>query len=104
MDDESKGLPPTTRRTSTPTRGDIARFVLLTLKADMKNKFEPYFVGTDVHYKEDTIEVLKKRWPLLYNKGMGHDIKGRDGLISLEKSKRELGYEPIYSWTNELKD
>ena len=80
---------------------DIARFVLLCMETDMKNKFEPYFVATDCHYRHSTQEALKRRWPLMIEKGLGLDIPGRDGLISIEKSRRELGYEPMYSWTKE---
>ena len=102
VDDVAKGYPNNSTYQYADAR-DIARFVLLCMTAEMKNKFEPYYVATDCHYKDTTQEALKKRWPLLWNKGLGHDIPGREGLISIEKSKKELGYEPMYSWTNDMK-
>jgi nucleoside-diphosphate-sugar epimerase len=58
--------------------------------------FEAFFVATDTTYLEDTQEVIKKRWPSLVEKGKG--IQGTDGLISIEKAQRLLGYKPQWSW------
>ena len=77
---------------------DIANFILLAMTAQLNNPFEPYFVSTDVRYRHSTQEALKRRWPLLVEKGLGLDIEGSDPLISIDKARRELGYEPQYSW------
>ena len=75
---------------------DIANFVLLGLEADMKNTFEPYFLATDTKYTQPTSEVIRLSWPLLED--MADDVAGTDGIISIEKARKELGYEPAYSW------
>ena len=79
---------------------DIAYFIELSMKALDENKLAPYedfFVITDTHYSEDTVDVIKKRWPSLAAKGIGMDIKGSDGLISYEKSTKLLGYTPQHA-------
>lgn len=77
---------------------DIANFILLAMTADLKHQFEPYFVSTDVRYRHSTRTALERRWPLLLERGLGSDIEGSEPLISIEKARRELGYEPKYSW------
>lgn len=79
---------------------DVARFIELALKAENLNPYEDFFVVTDTFYNDDTVDVIKRRWPSFAAKGLGMDIKGRDGLISYEKSRRLLGYEPQFSWRN----
>lgn len=79
---------------------DIANFILLATKADLKSKFEPYFVSTDVRYRHSTQEALKRRWPLLLENGLADKIEGNEPLISINKARRELGYEPNHSWRN----
>jgi len=60
--------------------------------------FEPFFLATDTRYSEPTSEIIKRCWPRFSE--MGKDIKGTDGLISIEKAKKMLGYEPKHSWRN----
>ena len=75
---------------------DISRFVELSIEATNLDPFEAFFVSTDTTYVEPTAEVVAKRWPFL--KEMGKDIPGTDGLISIDKAKKLLGYEPQHSW------
>lgn len=81
---------------------DIANFILLVMAADLKHPFEPYYVATDVRYRHSTQEALKRRWPLMLENGIGLDIEGNEPLISIEKARRELGYEPQHSWRHGL--
>lgn len=97
VDDVSKGYPNNSTYQYADAR-DIANFVLLTMKADLKHPFEPYFVSTDVRYRHTTQEALKRRWPLLLEHGLGLEIDGNEPLISIEKARTELGYEPKHSW------
>jgi len=95
--DPAKGYPNNTTYQYADAR-DIARFVALALETDMKNKFEPYFVATDTKYVETTAEVIRKRWQMLDKPGFVDAVPGTDGLISIAKADRELGYRPAFSW------
>jgi len=75
---------------------DIARIIELSIEAQNLNPYEVFFVATDTVYAESTQEVIAKRWP--YLKEMGKNIRGTDGIISIDKARRLLGYEPAYSW------
>jgi nucleoside-diphosphate-sugar epimerase len=60
--------------------------------------FEAFFVSTDTTYLENTAEVIAKRWPFL--REAGKNMNGTEGVFSIEKAKRLLGYKPVYSWRN----
>lgn len=77
---------------------DVARAVELSIEAKGLQPFEAFFVATDTVYAEDTKDVIPKRWPGL--KDMGRDIRGTDGIISIDKAKRLLNYTPEFSWRN----
>ena len=97
VDDVAKGYPNNSTYQYADAR-DIAEFILLAMTAELNHRFEPYFVATDVRYRHSTQDALKRRWPLLLEKGLGQNIEGNDPLISIDKSRRELGYEPKHSW------
>ena len=78
---------------------DAAIFIELSIKAiegGKMNPFEAFFTVTDTTYVDNTVDVVKKCWPSLADKAAG--IKGSDGLISYEKARKLLGYEPQNSW------
>jgi nucleoside-diphosphate-sugar epimerase len=78
---------------------DICNIIDLSLQkigSPELEPFEPFFVATDTIYKESTRDVIAKRWPRLAEMGAG--IEGSDGLISIEKARRLLGYVPQFSW------
>lgn len=75
---------------------DVAKIIELSIEAQNLNPYEVFFVATDTVYTEDTQEVIAKRWP--YLKEMGKNIAGTDGIISIDKARRLLGYTPAYSW------
>lgn len=80
---------------------DVARIIELSIEAKGLNPYEEFFVSTDTVYAENTTEVIAKRWPAF--KDMGKDIKGTDGIISIEKAKKLLGYKPAFSWRTSCK-
>jgi nucleoside-diphosphate-sugar epimerase len=74
---------------------DICNFTLLALKAEL-GPFEAFYLATDTRYTEPTTEAVKNRWPFLVEKAKG--LEGTEGLISIKKAQRMLGYKPAYSW------
>ncbi|MDR2079922.1 MAG: NAD(P)-dependent oxidoreductase [Treponema sp.] len=79
---------------------DIAVFVRLALEAEIPSPFEAFYVATDTTYNEPTGVVAARRWPALAEKA--GNIPGTEGLISIKKAERVLGYKPAYSWRNTL--
>jgi UDP-glucose 4-epimerase len=77
---------------------DVSEFVRLAVEAENLKPFEAFFVATDTRYKEPTVEAVKRRWPSLIEKAK--DIPGTEGLISIKKAERLLGYKSAYSWRN----
>ena len=77
---------------------DAARAVGLAMTAENLRPFEAFFLSTDTTFQENTTEVIAKRWPAYTL--MGRNIAGTDGLVSIEKAKRLLGYQPAFSWRN----
>ena len=77
---------------------DIAVFVKLSIEATNLNPFEAFFVSTDTKYTEPTSVITARRWPFLAE--MAKDIPGTEGLISIKKAEKLLGYKPQYSWRN----
>jgi nucleoside-diphosphate-sugar epimerase len=77
---------------------DVAVFIKLAMEAENLSPFEAFYVATDTAYNEPTGVVAAKRWPSLAE--MAKDIPGTEGLISIKKAERMLGYKPAYSWRN----
>jgi len=78
---------------------DIAIFVKLSIEANNLNPFEAFFVSTDTKYTEPTAVIAARRWPFLAE--MAKNIPGTEGLISIKKAERLLGFRPQYSWRNQ---
>ena len=60
--------------------------------------FEAFFVSTDTTYLEPSSEAVAKRWPALAEKAK--NMKGTEGVFSIAKAEKMLGYKPAYSWRN----
>jgi nucleoside-diphosphate-sugar epimerase len=75
---------------------DIAHFVKLSLEATNLNPFEAFYVATDTKYTEPTATIVARRWPFLAD--MAKNIPGTEGIISIKKAEKLLGYKPQYSW------
>jgi nucleoside-diphosphate-sugar epimerase len=78
---------------------DIANITDLCIKkigSAILKPFEAFFVSTDTTYLEPTTEVIEKRWPFL--KEIGKNMKGTEGIFSIAKAEKLLGYKPAYSW------
>jgi nucleoside-diphosphate-sugar epimerase len=77
---------------------DVAAFVKLAIEAANLKPFEAFFVATDTKYREPTAQMAARRWPFLAEKAK--NIPGTEGLISIKKAEKLLGYKPAYSWRN----
>jgi nucleoside-diphosphate-sugar epimerase len=78
---------------------DIAVFVKLSIEASGLKPFEAFFMATDTTYNEPTSVIVPRRWPFLADKAK--NIPGFEGIISIKKAERLLGYKPAYSWRNQ---
>lgn len=61
--------------------------------------FETFFVSTDTTYKADSSAFVAARWPFL--KDLAKNMKGTEGIFSIAKAEKLLGYKPAYSWRNQ---
>jgi nucleoside-diphosphate-sugar epimerase len=80
---------------------DIANITDLSIQkmgTGALDPFDVFFVSTDTTYLEDTAEVVAKRWPLF--KDLAKNMKGTEGIFSIAKAGKKLGYKPAYSWRN----
>ena len=80
---------------------DIAVFTDLCIKkmgGEGWKPFEAFFVASDTIYVEDTAEVIAVRWPFL--KDLAGNVKGKEGIFSIAKSEKMLGYKSVYTWRN----
>jgi nucleoside-diphosphate-sugar epimerase len=75
---------------------DIAYFIKLSLEAQNLDSFEAFYLPTDTKYSEPTADIVKRRWPFLADKAK--DIAGTEGIISIKKAERLLGYKSQYTW------
>ena len=78
---------------------DIAIFVKLAIEATNLQPFEAFFLASDTTYTEPTKDIVARRWPFLAE--MAKDIPGTEGIISIKKAERLLGYKSKYTWRNQ---
>ncbi len=77
---------------------DIARFTDLALKkiGQLPNKYEAFNVWSGTRIADESAPYYSKLCPEFAD--MCKNIKGYDGLFSIEKARKLLGYEPAYDW------
>jgi nucleoside-diphosphate-sugar epimerase len=75
---------------------DVALACRLALEAEGLDSFEAFYLATDTTLAGETRPTLERCYPELAPMASG--IQGYDGLISIEKARRKLGYEPQHSW------
>lgn len=78
---------------------DGALAARLALEADFTG-YEAFIIANaDNVMLRDSAELLAEEFPDVPHK---REIVGRETLLSIEKARRLLGYEPQYSWQSEL--
>ena len=75
---------------------DVALGCRLSLEAEGLDGFEAFYLATDTNLVEDTRTVVERLYPDLAQ--YAGALHGRDGMISIEKAYKKLGYEPKHSW------
>ena len=80
---------------------DIANAIKLAVEKELENDYEEFFIATDNKFPGETRKIVESIYPDL--KDMAANLKGEEGIISDKKLRDMLGYEPKYSWKNELK-
>lgn len=74
---------------------DGAQAVSLGLKSQMKGHHQYLIANNNTCMRMPNEELVKACFPgVKYNATKGPN----DSLLSIEKAKRELGYEPKYDW------
>ena len=78
---------------------DIARIIEMGIQKmgspDLK-PFEAFFVSTDTKYVGPSSVDVAKAWPFLSE--LAKNLKGNEGIFSIAKAEKLLGYKPAYSW------
>ncbi|MDR1902647.1 MAG: NAD(P)-dependent oxidoreductase [Treponema sp.] len=99
-DDKNKGLMVDNTYQYVDARdiANITELCIQKIRDSALKPFEAFFVSTDTTYLEDTEEVITKRWPFI--KDLGKNMKGTEGIFSIAKAEKLLGYKPAYSWRN----
>ena len=75
---------------------DVAQACRLSLEAEGLEPFEAFYLASDTTTVEDTRVVVERLYPDL--KEMAASLQGHEGMISIEKARRKLGYRPRCSW------
>lgn len=75
---------------------DAAQAVLKALEKKLPG-FETYIIGNaDTVLSTPTAELVEKYYP---NVPLKHKLVGNETLLSIDKARRLLGYEPAHSWS-----
>jgi nucleoside-diphosphate-sugar epimerase len=75
---------------------DVAQASELALDADGLDGFEAFYLSTDTTLVEETRSMVERCYPDLSE--MAKNLRGHEGMVSIEKARQKLGYEPQYSW------
>jgi nucleoside-diphosphate-sugar epimerase len=75
---------------------DVVQACQLALEAKGLERFEAFYLSTDTMLAEETRVVVERCCPDL--KEMAANLKGYEGMISINKARKKLGYEPKWSW------
>ena len=79
---------------------DIAYAARLAIEKDLENKFEVMYHETDNIFRGPTAPVIKLKYPDIAD--MADNVKGEEGIISTQKMRTLLGYEPQHSWKKDF--
>ena len=75
---------------------DVAQACALAMTVENLDPFEAFYLATDTMLDEETRAVIERCCPDLTE--MAANIEGHEGMVSIDKARQKLGYEPRYSW------
>ena len=78
---------------------DVALGCRLSLEAEGLDDFKAFYLSTDTTLAEETRPVVERLYPDL--RDMAASLSGYEGMISIAKAQRKLGYVPQHSWRNQ---
>ena len=76
---------------------DVAQAVRLGLEADVTSAMVAIIAAADTCMRRPSAELLDEVYPEVERRGA---IDGRTTLLSIDRARAVLGYEPVYSWTD----
>ncbi len=78
---------------------DAARAFRLALEADLDEGFDAMYVNAkDTLSNTETLRLVERYYPKLMDDAKG--VEAFEGLISIERAKSLIGFEPRLSWRN----
>lgn len=78
---------------------DGSQAIRKALESDIKG-FEAFIIANaDTVMSTPSVELMKQVFPDVQ---MKRDVPGTETLLSIDKARKMLGYEPEYSWRNEV--
>lgn len=76
---------------------DVAQAVALAIEYDVRGKDEFFITNDETVMRTPTAELLDKHFPNIERRRV---FKGNEVVISNEKAKRVLGFQPQHRWTD----
>jgi len=77
---------------------DVAQSIECALRYDARGKDEFFITNDDTVMRTPTQELIDRYYPGIEQK---KKFEGNEVILSNEKAKRLLGYQPVHSWKNE---
>lgn len=78
---------------------DVAQAVRLSLTADISGAEAFIVAAADTCMRRDSLELMAEVYPDVPIRGI---VEGRETLLSIDKARRLLGYEPNHRWAGYL--
>jgi nucleoside-diphosphate-sugar epimerase len=78
---------------------DVAQACVKAMSASFSGSEVFFITAADTVMQRDSRDLVRDVFP---NAEIDDGLKGRGTLFSIEKARRLLGYEPAYSWRDEL--
>lgn len=78
---------------------DVAQAIRRALEADVSGADVAIVAAADTCMRRDSAELMAEEFPGV---PVRRSLAGRETLLSIDRARQSLGYEPEYSWLNEV--
>lgn len=78
---------------------DVAQAIELAISYDVRGKDEFFITNDETVMRTPTAELLDTYYPQIERR---KNFSGNEAILSNEKAKRVLGFQPRYRWTDEI--